>query len=65
MHMENNLCQRKTIKKAKDEIILLWKATNKNKLFMQIQISEVLSLNIWIKSYTVSFKQALKKILSL
>lgn len=63
MHMENNLCQRKTIKKAKDEIILLWKATNK--LFMQIQISEILSLNIWIKSYTVSFKQALKKILSL
>lgn len=63
MHMENNLCQRKTIKKAKDEIILLWKATNKNKLFMQIQIFEVLSLNIWIKSYTVSFK--ILKILSL
>lgn len=29
-----------TIKKAKDEIILLWKAINK--------VSEVPSLNIWI-----------------
>lgn len=48
--MENNSWQRKTMKKAKDEMILLWKAINKqiNKLFMQIQVSEVLSLNIWI-----------------
>lgn len=45
-----------TIKKPKDEIILLWKAINKQQifffffktLFMQIQVAEVPPLNIWI-----------------